>query len=595
MSLKLLQEAVLKSKYSDTKNKTITTLEHALGKEQARRIVEAYQVSEDDYDKWLDVIAGYARDEGYKLSKKADFSEIAGGVLENDPAPIDQDMQAAIINTLWAKYKAQQSHSKVQKVVKAREEEEQLKYALKRMKKSSVEDEEFNIDDDYDDDAEAEAIARALEHLPVDKSSTPVGFHSLKHGHRISRKGTRPIAREEEESEFSQLFRSAQEDEEWDDDWSEGGSKFQSYDPFMDSDDAELDDEWGANDFGEDDTRGRRWDQEDEEFGDDEEDPRQFGMKNHELASNDDFDIGGAHADNEYDDLDDEDHDIIDRGSRMKRDQDMDDFDFASDEGMDHDEQITSRGRRMEKDQDLDDWDAAEEDEEFEYDQAGNGSYLNHKSDGPRDRYTSSGDKNYLYDEEDDDADEYDASGDADYRFDRKDNGPARYSASGDKNYLYDEDEESAGVFKKGQLVICKKDGKTYRVEVPNGPGDYTGILAGNRINMVRTKDLTKAPEVEDEESTSKQSKSTKVSFLHDLLTGENSTDHMKKLQDEIETEAHNEWMKHHARMKKNPHPKGSIAYKAWEKGIKGAASSVWAPKPIFDTTKPKVKPKKKK
>jgi hypothetical protein len=711
MAFKLLQEATHQSKFSDNKKKTIMELEQAVGKEAARRLVEAYQVSEEDYVKWLDVVRGFAKDEGLNIKTKNIFAEVAGSVLENDPAPIDEDMKAAIINVLWAKFKAQLTHSKVEKVSRAKEEEEQLNFALKKMKCSTQEDEEYvrgkkvpfdpefaaqvqreyknsqrrNVlytkpDEygDYDSESEDKAYSererarryanrfnpeedeelstsdqRNIEELNIVlrnvkrkrdvelKNKNPVGaaiydkqikkytdmlqdlqrktrgnqeedeelnppdmewddelddVESEQMGNALSRLSKHTIADlepptipsfkksfkpkrkfEEEESEFSQLFKQAQgmEDEEWDDDSSlpddfedddfdeddldppKSGQKYsaaEELEPPREPEDDDFDedsmepptipgkfrpddmndeDDYDPSEYGDDDTRGRSWDQEDEEDTDElsppDIDDRGYDDEDFELPYN-----------NKYDDLDDEDREIVHRGSRMKKDRELDDFDSASDEGMDQDMNITSKGDRYSHERDLEDFDS--NDDEYEHEPVGNGSYLK-----PKRSF-----KDSMEDEE--------------------------LADKGSK-------------FKKGQVVTCKKDGKQYKVEIPDGPGDYTGVFDGGRIRMIATKDLEAIKQVEDEESTSKQP--SRVSFLHDILTGAKTTTNLKKLQAEIEDEAANAWTTHHAKLPKNPHEKGSIAYKAWERGIKQAATSVWAPKPVM--VDPKAKTKKKK
>ena len=68
----------------------------------------------------------------------------------------------------------------------------------------------------------------------------------------------------------------------------------------------------------------------------------------------------------------------------------------------------------------------------------------------------------------------------------------------------------------------------------------------------------------------------------------------MKALSSKIENDGANAWTAHHAKLPKNPHPKGSIAFKAWEKGVASAAKEVWAPKPVLVDPKTKAKPKPK-
>jgi hypothetical protein len=371
MSFKLLTEAIHEARFDGQTKQSVKVLEKAIGKDKARRIVEGYQISPKDYKKWLGVVKGYAQSEGIRLSTKAAFVEVAHAVLENDPAPIDVSMQDAIAETLWAHFKAEQQHSKVQKITRAHEEEEQLSYALKQMRGGCEEEEEEDYQsDDFDD---------------------------------------------------------------------------------IDNDEEDFDD-----------------------IGDDE------------------TDFGGSGFDDDLDDFEDDDFE----------DDDFEDDDFEDDD------QFSDEGE-------------FEDDDEFEI-----------------------------------------------------------------------EDEEASSPFTYGQLVQYKKDNGTYKVEIPDGPGDNVGIMMGSRIRMIPSKDLIVPKADEDEEVNQFTSERPKISGLSDILSGANSQQHLKQLQNEIETTAANAWTKHHAKLPPNPHPRGSLAAKAWERGIKKAASEVWAPKPVVD---PKLKPKPKK
>lgn len=408
MSLRLIKEAVTDSKYSPNKKKTISILEQAMGKTIARSIVESYQVTPDDYTKWLEVIKGYAADNGINIRTKVTFIDTAFAVLENDPAPLSSDMQEAIVNTLWAHFKAAQQHSRVERAGRAQEEEEQLEYALKKMK----------------------------------------GY-----------------SEENEESGFAQIFKASKgvENEEY-------GDMPDEFDPREMEDDGERDASW-RNDH---------------------QSPRDDWFKT--------------------------------------QDADQNDLPFDDDEM--EDERITSRGNEMSKSRDLEDFDSVS---------------------SPRRKFKP-------------------------------------------KSYYASEQEESskfASPFSKGQLVTCKKDGASYKVAIPNGPGDMVGIMVNNRIKMVPLKDLDTIHTSEEEESTSKTV--SKTSFLHDILNGENSRQHLAALQKEIEDTAANAWTTHHAKLPTNPHPKGSLAHKSWQKGIEQAAKAVWAPKPAIDPNSAKAKLNKKK
>lgn len=439
MSFTLLKSAIIESKFSATKKQTINVLEQQLGKKAAQSILESYQVSQQDYDTWLDVIQGYAAEEGININRKSDFQEVAFAVLENDPAPIDFDMQEAIVNTLWVNLKAKKQHSKVEKVARAKEEEEQLKYAIGKMKKG-----------------------------------------------------------EENEEAFSQAYRSANEENEEFDDFDELPDEFDPRD--MEDDLGDRDSNW-KNDY-----------QSDEDDW----------YKTQDADQND-----LPFTDDEFDDSD-EGQEIISRGNRMSRDSELDDFDSASEEGMDNDQAIINRGRQTKKANQLNNFDAASK---------------------PK----------------------------------------AMYAAEQEEVTDY------SSPFHKGQLVTCKRDGASYRVEIPDGPGDNVGILVNNRIKMVPAKDL-EAPHASEEEETQSPSNG-KISFLHDVLTGEHSRDHLNQLQKKMEDEGANEWTRHHAKTPKNPHPKGSLAHKSWQRGMEKAAKEVWAPRPVVDknTAKAKAKAKAKK
>lgn len=479
MLLNLLKEAVHESRYSDTKKQTLRTLEETVGKEKARRIVESYKVGPEDYSKWLDVIIGYGRDEGINIKTKAAFQDVAYAVLENDPAPIDQDLQDAVVNTLWANFKAQQQHSKVEKVTRAKEEEEQLNYALKKMK-GGGEEEEY-------DDATGTIVRRQgtyKERWHPNSLKNRMAIATQKQ--RTQNSHNKPLLHrlkyqeDEQESIFAQMFKQSQgmEDEEFDDEYFDQAD-FDNENELVD--DEEAPDEFDPRDF------------------DDDEGDRDFGEDG-------DLDQDLEFGDEDYD----EDADIMRRGEEQQHGRDLEDYDEASDEGIDQDINIMRQAKSHPK---------------------------------------------------------------------------AYYAAENE------EQEQYSSPFSKGQLVTCKKDKSTHKVEIPDGPGDQVGILVDGRIKMVPSKDLESIRPNEEEESTSNP---TKISFLHDVLTGENSRDNLSKLQKQIEDEAANCYMTHHAKFAKNPHTKGSIAYKAWEKGVASAGKELWAPKKVEITTKPKPKPKKR-
>ncbi|MCK9369694.1 hypothetical protein M0R04_07280 [Candidatus Dojkabacteria bacterium] len=666
MSFNLLKEALLQIKLSDKQNTTISILESVVDTKTARRIVESYQVSEPDYKKWLDVICGYAKDEGLKISSKNVFADTAGAVLENDPAPIDQDMQEAIINVLWAKYKAQKQHSKVERVARAQEEEEQLSYALNKMK--GCQDEEqpgdtlrarnrnFNTMNSMDAQENEESSGAYTTGFRHGKGGQIRTSRYAQMGRDPGREYERGYKKGQLDNQLNDPFRRKEENEEsssWFYDLGvkhkkSGQKPIPKYAPFdKDSDRVEYDRGYTAGDLdhqqGEENEEpskaydigfthgvqgkkqvtqyahfGKAWtakynrgfaagvasgtkSEEDEEAShepmldwdeelDDQESAEFANVLNHardhalpappshlpafkkkprnpkyeeeesafsqlfkqsqsmeDEESDDDFEEDDRGYDdedfelpnnNKYDNLDDEDYDAIDDDEPTDKRGDRDDYD---EDDADLDDETINQGLDMTEDRYKD------EDDEYEHRSVGNGTMLSRKSKRP------------------------------------------------------EENEELAdrgSQFHKGQLVTCKKTGKQYKVDIPPAGGDYTGVLDTNnstgRITMVATKDLLPVEQpVEDEEVKSTSKQGSRVSFLNDLLTGSNTAANMKKLQDEIETEAHNAYMNHHAKAPQSPHPKGSIAHKAWMKGFQNAGKSIYAPKVVVDTVKPKAKKKK--
>lgn len=579
MPLKLLKEAVLESKYSANKKETLKTIQEAVGKKAALRIIESYEVTPEDYDKWLTVINGYAVENGLNIRSKAGFEDVAYAVLENDPAPIDEGTKDAIVSTLWANQRAKMSHNKVQKALRAQEEEEQLNFAIKQLK--GREDEQKSrrapaegacggkrsrhMEDEQESVfSQAYKSAKGMEDeedygVPYTDDrewdeDAGVSFTRDKYGNKVF--DDEPWYEEDRNEWFK--HRRNQEDEEdtelspdqvmqWARQFERGdisADEFRDLVNFMSDDETDEDSDddmtWDRDRTqwdDEDRTNGEfnlDSDYEDEQYDDfdpnEEFDPRDF---DEDYNDDNEGDLG----DDELDFEDPRDADIMRRGREMEHSRDLEDFDPASDEGSDRIDHIMKRGRDMERAQRLMDTEPP----------------MRSKS-KPRAFYA------------------------------------AENEEVGKKDY--------SSPFHNGQTVQHKKDKNNYVVEIPDGPGDMVGVMDNGRIRMIPSKELIAVHTGhEDEESTSKPSSGGKVSFLHDVLTGTNSHENMKKLQQEIETDAANAWTTHHAKMPKNPHPKGSIAYKAWEKGIATAAKAVWAPKPVLDVKvkpKPKAKPKKR-
>lgn len=92
-----------------------------------------YQITPEDYQKWMEVLQAEAMDRGANLSKKRDFEDLAHLMFENDPRidelGLDDSTVQQIVSTMWASYKASKAHGAVQRgvegaVQRAREEEE---------------------------------------------------------------------------------------------------------------------------------------------------------------------------------------------------------------------------------------------------------------------------------------------------------------------------------------------------------------------------------------------------------------------------------------------------------------------------------------
>ncbi len=498
MKLDMLQNAT-KSMKQQNKNKQsiVESVSSILGVDRATKLFESFEVTPADYDKWLDVITGYAREEGINIRTKTGFQDVAYAVLENDPLLLDQEVQDAVVNTLWAKQKVNQQHSKVEGFAKQREEEEQLQYALKQLKSPrSEENEEEDIDyGDLNDKNDPLGMQRY--HIWAQKKNPiPTTVEGIRE--KIKRLKGQSYSREQQE-EIRHLFAilkrkgASYEDEEYDDATGTIQRKQGTY--------------------------RERW---------------------HPDENPDEIELRPGF------DEDDEDQSVpAEAWSSYSRDP----KDYEENE------------------EDGDDWDIdldqyPEDESQFGDDEEDYNDFNDPRDQSvPAEAWSSNSRDPKDYEEKD---------------------------VASEQNY---EQEESTR-FSKGQFVVYKKDGAKYKVEIPDGPGEQVGILVNGRIKLVPSKDLeVERTSEESEESTSKQPK--KLSFLHDILTGKHSKEHLSTLQKQVETEGSNAWTTHHAKSPRNPHPKGSLAYKHWQRGFEGAAKEIWSPKKV--EVDQKSKPKKKK
>lgn len=140
MSLKLIKEAQIRSTLPQEQIRTLENAASALGKHSIHELFEAFQPTPEDYTTWLDVILGYAAEQGMKINTRRSFNEIAHAVLENDPMSPPFDMREHIVNKLWQDHKANKHHARVEQVVQAQEEEEALDAAISALANNAEQD-----------------------------------------------------------------------------------------------------------------------------------------------------------------------------------------------------------------------------------------------------------------------------------------------------------------------------------------------------------------------------------------------------------------------------------------------------------------------
>ena len=308
MKLNLIKSAVFESDIAKRHNKRIVeTVINKLGKRAAYRIFETYESNPKDYSKWLDVIVGYAKDEGVKLNNKSNFFDVAFAVLENDPANIDHNLQEAIANKLWIDYKASKQQSKIDRLHKVAREEEQLSYAIKRMKKkNSFEDEQFlsgaGMEEEQESDWDTDEYGDDYDDREYDEYGDP------------------RIDREYDEYGDPRIDR--------------------KYDEYGDEEE-EYESDWDI-------------DQEQEDYDDDEQYSEQ------DTEDYDDGDEYDTDEDIPFTDDEQEDYQINKRGREMSKSRDLEDFDPSEKESYDRDESTSRRGKEMSKSRDLEDFDPSE-------------------------------------------------------------------------------------------------------------------------------------------------------------------------------------------------------------------------------------------
>ncbi len=123
MRFSLIAEANLKANTSKDKMDVVLEAARLLNMDPVV-LQESFRPTPEDYQTWLDVVIGYAKDQGVSLRRKNDFMDIAFAVLENDPTAPPYDVQEAIVAKLWSEYKDRKHTTAIDQAAQAQEEEE---------------------------------------------------------------------------------------------------------------------------------------------------------------------------------------------------------------------------------------------------------------------------------------------------------------------------------------------------------------------------------------------------------------------------------------------------------------------------------------
>lgn len=155
MSFKMIREAQVVTSLDAETLAHLKNVKEAMRVDSIASVVEGYRPTESDYQTWLDVVRGYAEEEGMSLRRKQDFMDIAFAVLDNDPLMPAENMKAAIANKLWLLNKVAKHDVDIEGAAKAQEEDEELVDVLASFGNRSVDDKpEMSFDDEMADDAE---------------------------------------------------------------------------------------------------------------------------------------------------------------------------------------------------------------------------------------------------------------------------------------------------------------------------------------------------------------------------------------------------------------------------------------------------------
>ncbi|TFH07491.1 MAG: hypothetical protein E4H14_08390 [Candidatus Thorarchaeota archaeon] len=195
MKFSMITEAEALARVKGTKrHETLKEVQKAVGLKSLKEAAEFYdqdfsrEVSPEDYDEWIRQIVMHSsglKNKGavVNLNKRSSFNDVAGDVLENDPAGKvnagDDELMKHVLDALWKRYQHTRDHLKASNVMKAREEEELMQqqadagYAM-----AGIEDEEdqfldnrhrmqgaraFMRGDDIDDNPYPEGAAQGNE------------------------------------------------------------------------------------------------------------------------------------------------------------------------------------------------------------------------------------------------------------------------------------------------------------------------------------------------------------------------------------------------------------------------------------------------
>lgn len=129
MELKMIKELQLASTLSPEEHKVLQAASDVLTNGSIASLLEGMAPTHDQYALWLSVIVDEAVDLGVNLNIKSKFLDLAAEVISNDPEPPDEDMVEMIVNKLWKDYQSAKQGTRIEKLVKAQENEEQLQAA----------------------------------------------------------------------------------------------------------------------------------------------------------------------------------------------------------------------------------------------------------------------------------------------------------------------------------------------------------------------------------------------------------------------------------------------------------------------------------